>query len=25
MKVVETISRLLQFTDEPLEDELLEN
>ena len=25
MKVIETISRLLQFTDEPLEDELLEN
>ena len=25
MKVVETISRLLQFTDEPLVDELLEN
>jgi hypothetical protein len=25
MKVVETISRLLQFTDEPLEDELLDN
>ena len=25
MKVIETISRLLQFTDEPLEDELLDN
>ena len=25
MKVIETISRLLSFTDEPLEDELLEN
>tara|TARA_R100000005_G_C4981939_1_gene191499 strand:+ start:1134 stop:1658 length:525 start_codon:yes stop_codon:yes gene_type:complete len=25
MKVIETIERLLQFTDEPLEDELLEN
>ena len=25
MKVIETIERLLQYTDEPLEDELLDN